>query len=127
MMRRRLGRSEIEVSALGLGCMKRVFAQGEHCTAIQHNLNVLMDASEQLAVCDRFDQASIARGIARDILMRDGRTLPQGALAWVWARSDRSVSIPGFRTFEQVKENIEACDYGPLTQEQMEQIDILLE
>jgi aryl-alcohol dehydrogenase-like predicted oxidoreductase len=146
----------------------RMFAQGEHCTAIQHSLNVLEDAPEPLALCDEFDQASIARGIlgmgllsgkysaknyktllsendfrqrmapsfaplfenldkVHDILTRHGRTLPQGALAWIWARSRRCIPIPGFRTFEQVKENIEAVDFGSLTDDQMNQIDRVLE
>jgi aryl-alcohol dehydrogenase-like predicted oxidoreductase len=146
----------------------RVFAQGEHCTAIQHNLNVLADAPEPLALCDEFDQASIARGLlgmgfltgkytadnyqtllaqddfrhrmapsilplldkldqVRDVLTSDGRTLSQGALAWVWARSNRSIPIPGFRTFEQVQENMEAVNFGPLSADQMNQIDSLLE
>jgi aryl-alcohol dehydrogenase-like predicted oxidoreductase len=63
----------------------------------------------------------------REILTSKGRTIPQGALAWIWARSDRSIPIPGFRTFDQVKENIAAMDYGPLTSEEMAQIDVLLE
>lgn len=143
-------------------------AQGEHCTAIQHNLNILADAPVQLALCDEFDQASIARGTfsmgfltgkytaenyktllaeddfrhrmapsfmpllekldqVRNFLTSHGRTIPQGALAWIWARSRRSIPIPGFRTFEQVKANIEAVNYGPLTEEQMDQIDSVLE
>ncbi|MBI4671449.1 MAG: aldo/keto reductase [Chloroflexi bacterium] len=146
----------------------RVFARGAHCTAIQHGLNVIWDAPERLAVCNEFDQASIARGIlgmgaltgkytlenyksllsaedfrsrndsffisvleklekVRDILTSDGRTLSQGALAWVWARSDRTIPLTGFRTSAQVEENIAGCDFGPLTVEQMQQIELLLE
>jgi len=41
----------------------RIYAQGEHCTAIQHNLNLIEDAPELLSVCEEYDQASIARGI----------------------------------------------------------------
>jgi aryl-alcohol dehydrogenase-like predicted oxidoreductase len=63
----------------------------------------------------------------RDILTSNGRTLPQGALAWVWARSDRTIPIPGFRTFSQVEENINSFNFGPLVAEQMEQIEVLLE
>ena len=37
------------------------FAQGPHCTAIEHRLNLLMDASGMLAVCERHDLASINR------------------------------------------------------------------
>jgi aryl-alcohol dehydrogenase-like predicted oxidoreductase len=62
----------------------------------------------------------------RDILTRDGRTLAQGALAWVWARSPRTIPITGFRTLAQVEDNIKAVNFGPLTPEQMEEIDRLL-
>jgi aryl-alcohol dehydrogenase-like predicted oxidoreductase len=37
----------------------RVFAEGKHCAAVQHRLNLLNDAPEMLALCDEFDLASI--------------------------------------------------------------------
>jgi aryl-alcohol dehydrogenase-like predicted oxidoreductase len=40
----------------------RVFAQGTHCTAIQHWMNMIGDTAPQiLAVCEEHDQASIIR------------------------------------------------------------------
>jgi aryl-alcohol dehydrogenase-like predicted oxidoreductase len=39
----------------------RVFAQGQHCTAIQHWMNMGTDMPELLGVCDQYDQASIIR------------------------------------------------------------------
>jgi aryl-alcohol dehydrogenase-like predicted oxidoreductase len=39
----------------------RVFAQGQHCTAIQHWMNMGTDMPDLLAVCDQYDQASIIR------------------------------------------------------------------
>jgi aryl-alcohol dehydrogenase-like predicted oxidoreductase len=62
----------------------------------------------------------------REVLTSGGRTLAQGALAWIWARSPRAIPIPGFRTAAQVEENAGALEYGPLTAEQMEKIDNLL-
>jgi len=62
----------------------------------------------------------------RHILTQDGRTLVQGALAWLWGKSDRTVPIPGFRNTEQALENIGAVDKGPLQAEQMQAIDELL-
>ena len=38
-----------------------MFAQGEHCTAIQHVLNMAYDAPQILAVCEEYDQASVNR------------------------------------------------------------------
>ncbi len=63
----------------------------------------------------------------REILTSDGRTLAQGALAWLWARSEWTLPIPGFRTVLQVGENCSAMHFGPLVQEQMQDIETLLE
>ncbi|OQB89558.1 MAG: General stress protein 69 [Verrucomicrobia bacterium ADurb.Bin122] len=62
----------------------------------------------------------------REVLTSGGRTLGQGALAWLWARSPRTVPIPGFRTVAQVEENCRAMEFGPLTAAQMREIDRLL-
>jgi aryl-alcohol dehydrogenase-like predicted oxidoreductase len=62
----------------------------------------------------------------REILTSGGRTPAQGALAWIWARSERTIPIPGFRTVPQVEENTAAMQFGPLSAEQMREIDILL-
>ena len=62
----------------------------------------------------------------REILMSDGRTLVQGSLSWIWARSERTIPIPGFKTVQQVEENDAAMQFGPLNAEQMREIDALL-
>jgi aryl-alcohol dehydrogenase-like predicted oxidoreductase len=62
----------------------------------------------------------------REILASGGRTLAQGALAWLWARSEQTLPIPGFRTAVQVEENCGAMQLGPLSAEQMQEIDALL-
>lgn len=62
----------------------------------------------------------------REILTSDGRTLVQGALAWLWARSPQAVPIPGFKTVQQVEENARAMQHGPLTAEQVREIEDLL-
>jgi aryl-alcohol dehydrogenase-like predicted oxidoreductase len=62
----------------------------------------------------------------REILTSDGRTLAQGALAWLWARSETNIPIPGFRTVKQVEENAKAMQFGPLTQAQVAEIDALI-
>ena len=62
----------------------------------------------------------------RGVLCSEGRTLVQGALAWLWARSPQTVPIPGFRTVAQVEENCAAMDLGPLNGEQMAEIERLL-
>jgi aryl-alcohol dehydrogenase-like predicted oxidoreductase len=62
----------------------------------------------------------------RDLLTTGGRTLTQGALAWVWARSPRTLPIPGFRTVAQVEENAGALEKGPLPRDVMARIDAAL-
>ncbi|WP_405559184.1 aldo/keto reductase [Streptomyces canus] len=150
-----------------------VFAQGEHCTAVQHALNVLQDTPEMLSLCEELGLASINRSplamgllagkrqgpkdtgdirskppawlqgfgdgtsadpewlsridALREILTSEGRTLAQGALAWLWARSPRTVPIPGFRSVAQAEQNAGAMEKGPLTAEQLTEVDSLLE
>jgi aryl-alcohol dehydrogenase-like predicted oxidoreductase len=145
----------------------RLFAQGQHCVAIQHDLNVIMDAPDMIALCEELNLASVnrsplARGALsgkyikdtvfpkndvrtdswsrdhffaptlsqldaiREILASNGRTLVQGALAWIWARSEKTVPIPGFKTVAQVEENAKAMETGPLTGDQMKEIEQLL-
>jgi aryl-alcohol dehydrogenase-like predicted oxidoreductase len=67
------------------------------------------------------------RDAIREILTSQGRTLAQGALAWNWARSEKTLPIPGFRTVAQVQENAGAMQFGQLNSEQMKEIDTLLE
>lgn len=99
------------------------------------------DASRRLAAGDiratpptwlRYfrDGAAAPRWLARTeaisaVLCTDGRTRAQGALAWLWARSPRTIPIPGFRTVAQVVENVSALRHGPLRPEQLTEIDIL--
>ncbi|MBZ9642955.1 aldo/keto reductase [Streptomyces sp. PSKA30] len=151
-----------------------VFAEGAHCTAVQHAANVLHDAPEMFALCEEAGLAGIIRsplamglltgrhagrprletgdirsrppawlqGFAagsgadpawltrvdalRDVLTSGGRTLAQGALAWLWARSPRTVPIPGFRSVAQAEENAGAMAHGALTAEQLTEVDRIL-
>ncbi len=145
----------------------RMFAQGPHCAAVQHRLNMFEGNAEILAICDEFNIASINRSplalglltgkftaetrfpaddvrvrrynfqgeqakdlakvaAIRDVLTRNGRTPAQAALGWLWARSDKTIPIPGFKTVAQIEENAAALEHGPLTQEQMSEINTLL-
>jgi aryl-alcohol dehydrogenase-like predicted oxidoreductase len=152
-----------------------VFAEGENCTSIQVELNVIDDNPEMVAFCEQQDLAAINRGplamglltgkyspqtvVATDdvrgqkspdwmkyfkdgqpnpewmarreaivgILTSEGRTVAQGALAWLWGRTQQTLPIPGFRTVAQVEENAGAMDFGPLNPQQMEQIESILD
>lgn len=63
----------------------------------------------------------------KDVLTSGGRTLGQGALAWLWARSPRAVPIPGFRSVAQAEQNAGAQEKGALTGEQLAEVDRILE
>jgi aryl-alcohol dehydrogenase-like predicted oxidoreductase len=153
--------------------LARLFAGGPRFAAVQHELNVLNDVPEMLALCEELGLASIDRGplgmglltgkfrpgstlaaddirgtdpdwmtwfrdgrpapewlerlaAVREVLTSGGRTLAQGALAWIWARSPRTVPIPGFRTVAQVEENAAAMAAGPLTTTQLAEVGSLL-
>ena len=151
-----------------------LWAGREGCLAIQHVLNVLEDAPDLIALCERHDLASINRAplamgllsgkfdadtrlprsdvrgsgapwltafdadgrprgefldalaAIRDVLTTGGRTLVQGALAWIWGRSERTIPIPGFKTVAQVEDSAGALAHGPLGDDAMLEIDGLL-
>lgn len=62
----------------------------------------------------------------REVLTSKGRTMAQGALAWIWACSPRTIPIPGFKNVDQVTENVGAIAYGQLGEAEMQQIDDIL-
>ena len=67
------------------------------------------------------------RDAVRQVLESGGRTLAQGALAWIWARSPATIPIPGFRTVKQVEENAAALSKGPLSRAELERVETLLD
>jgi len=62
----------------------------------------------------------------RDILTSNGRTMAQGALAYIWALDERMVPIPGFKSVQQVKDNAGALEFGPLTEAQVKEIQMIV-
>jgi aryl-alcohol dehydrogenase-like predicted oxidoreductase len=153
----------------------KLFADGEHCAAIQHNLNIMygreqgMQTAEIIKEIEDHNLAGVNRaplamgfltgkytggstfsptdvrgkndewintafrkpslanlGKVREILTSNGRTLAQGALAWILARSRVCIPIPGIRTAGQAEENAAAMEKEPLTPAQMEEIESIL-
>ena len=62
----------------------------------------------------------------RDILTSNGRSMAQGALAYIWALDERMVPIPGFKSVKQVQENAGAMQFGPLTREQVKEVQTIV-
>jgi aryl-alcohol dehydrogenase-like predicted oxidoreductase len=62
----------------------------------------------------------------QELLRSDGRTLVQGALAWLWARSPNTLPIPGFRTVAQVEDLVGALDTGTLSDGVMSEIEAII-
>ncbi len=63
----------------------------------------------------------------REVLTSEGRSLGQGAIAWLWGRSPAAIPIPGARTVAQANENAAAMTHGPLTASQIQEAVELLE
>ncbi len=63
----------------------------------------------------------------RELLQSEGRTLAQGALCWLLAKSERNVPVPGARTEKQAAENAAALAFGPLSKTVMDDIEALIE
>lgn len=62
----------------------------------------------------------------REVLTGGGRTLAQGALGWLMARTATTIAIPGFKNLHQAEENAGALALGPLEPAAMRQIQALL-
>ena len=67
-----------------------------------------------------------AFGRVREIITADGRSLAQGALGWLLARSAAFVPIPGIRTVAQARENAGALEFPPLSAEQLAEVEAAL-
>lgn len=62
----------------------------------------------------------------RDLLTSDGRSLAQGALGWLLAKSEVTIPIPGFKNVAQVTDNCGVLAKGPLSAATMAEIDTVL-
>ena len=65
-------------------------------------------------------------GELRDILTSHGRTMAQGALAYIWGLDERMVPIPGFKSVKQVTENAGALQFGPLTASEVKEVQAIV-
>ena len=62
----------------------------------------------------------------REPLTSKGRTMAQGALAYIWAIDPRMIPIPGFKTVEQVQQNAGAMEFGPLGEDEVRKVESIV-
>jgi len=62
----------------------------------------------------------------RDLITIGGRTLAQGALCWLLAKSSRTLPLPGAKNSDQSEENAGAIELGPLPENIMMEIEGVL-
>jgi aryl-alcohol dehydrogenase-like predicted oxidoreductase len=62
----------------------------------------------------------------RETLTGNGRSLAQGALAWILSRSDRTIPLPGFRNPKQIEDNTGALTVGPLSDREYADVEAAL-
>jgi aryl-alcohol dehydrogenase-like predicted oxidoreductase len=106
--------------AMGLLSGKYTVDTTFHADDARSRTSDWMDYFKEGRVAPAFAQQLYA---VRSLLQTDGRTLVQGALAWLWARSPNTLPIPGFRTVAQVDDLAGALSKGPLPQDVMQEIE----
>ncbi len=116
--------ASINRGPLGMGLLTGKFAPESTFAAddVRHNANWHPGFKNGKPTQEWLDKLDAIH----DVLTGNGRTLSQGALAWIWARSPQTVPIPGFKTVAQVEENCKALQFGPLDSGQMAEIDQIL-
>jgi len=113
-------------SPLAMGLLTGKFNDGEAIRPGDVRLNNLhwMDYFKDGKVTPDF----IARVEAvRDLLTVGGRSLAQGALGWLWAKSPATFPIPGARTPGQAIHNAKALAFGALPEPVMDEIELVLQ
>ena len=76
------------------------------------------------AAVDRSHLANLEA--VRECLTIGGRTLTQGALNWIMAKSENNIPIPGARKPGQIIESAGAVESGPLPEDTMLEIEKLI-
>jgi aryl-alcohol dehydrogenase-like predicted oxidoreductase len=92
---------------------------GDDVRAVQPWVSYFTDGRPDPAWLTRMDAI-------RQVLTSGGRTLAQGALGWLLARSPAVMPIPGIRTVAQAEQNAATLRHGPLAPAEMAEIARLL-
>ncbi len=124
-MAERHGLQHLIRSPLAMGLLTGKFAAGDAVASddVRANTFEWLDYFKD----GRVSEALIARlDAVRELLTSGGRTLGQGALGWLLARSPGLIPVPGAKTVAQAEENAAAMALGPLPAEVMAEIERLV-
>lgn len=117
-----------------LGMIRSPLAMGILTGKYSNGAKVAADDNRSVDVDWRsfFENGGISKSHAkkldavRDLLTCDGRSLTQGAICWLLAKSTHCFPIPGAKNALQAEENAMAMNFGPLPSATMEEIEIVL-
>lgn len=122
----RHGLTQIIRSPLAMGLLTGKFSPGDTLSAddVRSNSFDWMDYFKDGVVSE--DLVHKLEAI-RDLLTIGGRTVGQGALCWLLAKSAALLPVPGMRTVEQAIENAGAMAFGPLDEAVVDEIETLID
>ncbi len=116
---------QLNRSPLAMGVLTGKFSDGQRVSKDDIRSN---DADWQ----GYFTNGSISPDYAqqldavRELITVGGRTLAQGALCWLLAKSPRTLPLPGAKNAQQAEENAGALELGPLPLDVMVEIEGVL-
>lgn len=62
----------------------------------------------------------------RGLFTAGGRSMAQGAICYIWGLDERMIPIPGFKSVKQVEDNAGAMAFGPMSAEDVAQVQAVV-
>ena len=125
-MAERHGLQQLIRSPLAMGLLTGKFAAGQQVAKDDIRANTF-------DWLDYFKDGRVSDGLVakldavRELLTTGGRTLGQGALGWLLAKSPALIPVPGAKTVAQAEENAAAMALGPLPAGVTDEIEALID
>lgn len=92
----------------------------EHTKIASDHMLAGLDFSQE-----RYKKISSIMPKLKEIMEQEDRTLIQGQLGYLMATSETTIPIPGTKTVEQIVENAETLEFGPLSPNTVKEVDEL--
>ncbi len=61
-----------------------------------------------------------------EVFTANGRSMAQGAICYIWGLDERMIPIPGFKNVKQVEDNAGAMAFGPMSAEEVAQVQAIV-